>query len=103
MEQTKWDWAVGVIESHVETLNKTLGFDTGWENRVKVTFGYIGNLTPRHDDRLWSVFLPHPGRVGTENDRVGSVRTGDVDGLRELMRQLIAMNKTARMARNLCR
>jgi hypothetical protein len=37
-----------------------------------VTFGYIGNVYngPFIDERLWYVFLPHPGRVGTFEDSV---------------------------------
>ena len=36
-----------------------------------VTFGYIGNLSHRYDDRSFRVFLPHPGRMGTYADCVG--------------------------------
>ena len=36
-----------------------------------ITFGYIGNLTPRYDDRSWFVFLPNPDlTAGTDSDRV---------------------------------
>lgn len=45
------------------------------------TFGYIGNLTPRYDDRSWYAFRPHPGRVGTVHDRIGGVRTDELDQL----------------------
>jgi len=39
-----------------------------------VTFGYIGNCERWGDDRLWAIFLPHPGRVGSFADSVSIVR-----------------------------
>lgn len=45
------------------------------------TFGYIGNLTPQHDDRGWFAFRPHPGRVGTAADRIGGNGTDDLEAL----------------------
>lgn len=36
-----------------------------------VSFGYIGNVETCWDDRGYSIYLPHPGRVGTYADRVG--------------------------------
>lgn len=61
----------------------------------KVSFGYLGNTygipnTPAFkDDRLWMVFLPHPGRVGNDKDRIGfGVRTNDADGLHNIAVQL---------------
>lgn len=40
-----------------------------------ITLGYIGNCSMSNsarpfDDRTWHVFLPHPGRVGTDVDSV---------------------------------
>jgi len=35
-----------------------------------ITFGYIGNCERWGDDRSWSIFLPHPGRVGRWEDAV---------------------------------
>ncbi|CAB4189613.1 hypothetical protein UFOVP1196_4 [uncultured Caudovirales phage] len=46
-----------------------------------ITFGYIGNCGVNRngpfDDRSWYIFLPHPGRVGTSDDRVG----GNLDNM----------------------
>jgi hypothetical protein len=48
-----------------------------------VSFGYIGNCDGAgYDDRLWYLFLPHPGRVGTSLDRIGGFRTDDEEGAR---------------------
>jgi len=42
------------------------------------TWGYIGNVYPDGtDDRSWSIFVPHPGRVGTLEDRIGDFTTAD--------------------------
>jgi hypothetical protein len=57
----------------VESLRETTGEE--W------TFGYIGNLDGRRDDRLWFAFAPHPGRVGTDVDRIGGVHTRNLDQL----------------------
>ena len=45
-----------------------------------VTIGYIGslwtNVPPEdRDDRSWMIFLPHSGRVGTRDDRIGGYPT----------------------------
>lgn len=43
-----------------------------------VTVGYIGNVySDGTDDRGWSVFLEHPGRVGESFDRIGSFATSE--------------------------
>lgn len=49
------------------------------------TFGYIGNVDGAHDDRSWFAFRPHPGRVGTSDDRIGGHSTEDLDGLVEVL------------------
>lgn len=43
------------------------------------SFGYIGNVYfgPMKDDRCWYIFVPHPGRVGTSEDRIGGFATAD--------------------------
>lgn len=43
------------------------------------TIGYIGNLSidGRTDNRSWSVFRAHPGRVGTSADRMGAFPTSE--------------------------
>ena len=42
-----------------------------------VTIGYIGNLEFGRDDRAWYIFLPHPGRIGKAEDRLGGYSTED--------------------------
>lgn len=39
------------------------------------TWGYIGNLERGNDDRSWFIFVPHPGRVGQAEDRIGGFTT----------------------------
>lgn len=54
-----------------------------------VTMGYIGNIyADGTDDRAWSIFLPHPGRVGTEADRLGRYSTQDRGKLLPLIEAL---------------
>ncbi len=36
-----------------------------------LSFGYLGNIETSFDDRSFYFFFPHPGRVGTYEDRVG--------------------------------
>lgn len=76
------------VDHFVGELNEALGL----EYPYKAALGYIGNVngfrpgTPAYrDDRLWSVFLPHPNRVGTARDRLGEVRTDDLDGWRRML------------------
>jgi hypothetical protein len=40
-----------------------------------VTVGYIGKCERWGDDRLFAIFLPHPGRVGSLADSVSIGRT----------------------------
>ena len=61
------------------------------------TFGYIGNVERRRDDRAWYAFRPHPGRVGTAEDRIGGVATED---LSTLAITLAGALKMARMLKN---
>lgn len=61
-----------------------------------VTVGYIGNLKGDLDDRSWSIFLPHPGRAGTPEDRIGALPT---DRRFELIPIMNAMVKAAEIAR----
>jgi hypothetical protein len=82
------------IRAMVLTLNQALGLDpTDWKSGIRVSFGYIGNVEVGRDDRLWSVFLPHPGRVGTAADAIGAFRTGDLDGACSTLVQLVAFTK----------
>jgi len=94
-----------LITQRVAVLNGLLGFGTAGD-APKVTFGYIGNCdrlqadgTWGYDDRSWSVFLPHPGRVGTSEDRIGSFPTGDVKGALACYRQLNTAVQIARIAK----
>lgn len=41
------------------------------------SYGYIGNVDHKTDDRAWFIFAPHPGRVGTPKDRIGGFSTED--------------------------
>lgn len=69
----------------IERLTKNLCVQTGEEFK----FGYIGNVegiegTPAYrDSRRWSIFFPHPGRIGGNGDNLGYVRTENLDLLRE--------------------
>lgn len=94
-EIERWDRAVALVERAVRQLNEALGYAEGDKHRV--TFGYIGNCEPLHcalgskgDTRLWSVYLPHPDRVGTSDDRIGSVASGDADGMAAVAGQVLA-------------
>lgn len=70
-----YEQAVALIEILVRNLNETLPGGG-------VTFGYLGNcdINGRNDRRSWMIFLPHPDRVGTHGDRIGSFATNDADG-----------------------
>lgn len=95
------------IEALVAELNVELGLTATYpEPRNGLSFGYIGNCGHRparngggaFDDRLWSIFLPHPGRVGTADDRLGAFATGDLAGARRALTELLAFAKGARFA-----
>lgn len=88
-----YDRAMAVLKVEVLVLNGLLGYDPAAWDAPKITIGYIGNSGPGFDDRSWSVFLPHPGRVGTREDQVGSWRTGDAEGIRAAASQVAAMIK----------
>lgn len=66
-----------------QRLVKVLSSKTG----IDWTFGYLGNCsgsenTPAfRDDRTWYAFAAHPGRVGTEVDRIGGFSTDRLDDL----------------------
>lgn len=55
------------------------------------TFGYLGNVTPAGDERSWYAFRPHPGRVGTYEDRIGGQATADVGELVTVLGGALAM------------
>ena len=77
---SRYDRAIALIRSTIDDLNTDLGLT----DERRVTFGYIGNLRGEpggpNDDRLWSIFLPHPGRLGRPDDAIGGFRTGDTGG-----------------------
>ena len=39
------------------------------------TVGYIGNCNRDLDDRSWTIFRDHKGRIGTKEDRMGGYST----------------------------
>lgn len=55
------------------------------------TFGYIGNCGPGYDDRSWSAFRPHPGRIGTASDRIGGYPTAELDKLAPILQGALQM------------
>lgn len=101
MDQELWDRQMERLKVLVKELNEALGFDTSWDSKVKVTFGYIGNYDGRggHDSRIWSVYLPHPWGVGKEEDRIGAFSTGDCKGAAQCAGQVVATLKVLRMAK----
>lgn len=62
---------------------------------IAFTFGYVGNTygipdTPAYrDDRIYYVFAPHPGRVGTSRDSIGGV--SDPADLIPILRGAVAL------------
>lgn len=79
-DQDRYDRLVLRVQRLLDQLNEVIGGGA--------TFGYLGNCGSGVDDRSWYVFLPHPGRVGTHEDRLGGFGTGDVDGVESTVRQL---------------
>ena len=71
------DLSPGMVAVAIEGLSEALKREL-----PGVTFGYIGNCgvdrSGPFDDRSWYIFLPHPGRVGTYEDRIGGFRTSDL-------------------------
>lgn len=94
-----------ILRDEIAELNALLGLaDADALDRRLVTFGYIGNgkLTSNGwdlSDCLWFVFLPHPGRVGTSDDRVGGFATGDLAGIVATRRALASVAQGVRLAR----
>jgi len=94
---TKWDLAKELVERAVRQLNETLGFAE--DDKHRVTFGYIGNGRFSDDKGwnldgcYWSVYLPHPHRVGTADDRLGWVANGDAASLGALAGPVLAFRK----------
>lgn len=93
----RWNRGETLVRNAVELLNKALGLT---DAQHKVTFGYIGNCEPfwcalgsKGDGRYWSVYLPHPGRIGTSDDRLGFVKSGDVEGLFALAGQVLSFRR----------
>ena len=71
---------------HGQALVKRLSEVTGDE----WTFGYIGNVSHWGDDRSWSAFRAHPGRVGTSRDRIGGHSTENIGDLITMLRGALA-------------
>jgi len=97
---TAYDRCITGIVDLVADANSALGLNAAGTTH-RVTFGYVGNWNPGgRDDRLWSIFLPHPGRVGTSEDGIGSFRTDDLEGAVRARRELAAFVKGLRFARS---
>lgn len=86
----------GLIEADLLELNELLGLA---DERHKASFGYIGNISIRGDESSWYVFLPHPGRPGTSEDRIGGFPSGDLAGISGTYGQLHALIKGVKLAR----
>lgn len=63
-ENTRQQAQQSRFEKHMKAL-----LPEGW------SYGYIGNVAPGVDDRVWYIFAPHPNRVGTTADRIGGYST----------------------------
>lgn len=86
-----------ILRDEIAELNTLLGV-----TEHKVTFGYVGNVNANgtNDQRAWMVFFPHPGRVGTAADRVGSFPTGSLEGILATRRALRSVVQGVRLARS---
>ena len=94
-----------LLRDEIAALNALLGL-TDADHSHQVTFGYIGNgrMTSTGwdlSDCRWSVYLPHPGRVGTSADCVGYFQGGSLDGIVAARRELQAVVKGVRLARGI--
>jgi hypothetical protein len=94
----QWDRAIELVRKGVAELNELLGYPAqSFTPRTHcVTFGYIGNIEFGKHFELYSVYLPHPNRVGTYGDRIGSVPFGDWRGMRGIAGQLHAFTNGVR-------
>lgn len=88
-----------ILRDEIAELNVLLGLAKDAEH--KVTFGYVGNCDANgsRDYRSWMVFLPHPGRVGTSDDSVGSFPTGSLEGIVATRRALRSVAQGIRLAK----
>lgn len=94
--EERYSLAIAQIDRHVTALNCHLGYPDAFSldyDGPRVTFGYIGNLDAGRDDRMWMVFLPHPGRMGGPSDSIGSFRTGDAEGAMACLREFVAFSR----------
>lgn len=88
----KYERARRSIERLVLQINEVIGGGA--------TFGYIGNVERWGDERCWMVFLPHPGRVGTDGDHIGGFSTDDVVGALLTVSQLQGALKALKWSRS---
>ena len=93
-----------ILRDEAEELNAALGLAADAPHRV--TVGYIGNgrLTSTGwdlSDVRWYVFLPHPGRVGTDADSVGGWSTGSLEGIVATRRALRSVIQGVKLARSI--
>lgn len=91
-----YDRYIDRINLMVAKLNETLGYSMEFDkdfHRTCVTFGYLGNVSPngQNDDRSYFVFLPHPGRPGRYEDRIGGFPYRDAEGAKRLLVALSGM------------
>lgn len=102
----QYDRAITQIKRLVDEMNKELGYNvsetSSGYSTDGLTFGYIGNIPTaakagsKHDDRSFSVFLPHPGRPGRYEDRFGGFSYGSLAGARGCLSQLAGALQFAR-------
>jgi hypothetical protein len=97
-DTTSFDRQKALLLDEIAELNRVLGLTADSDH--KVTFGYIGNCDANgaRDHRAWTVFLPHPGRVGTSDDSVGSFPTGSLEGIVATRRALKSVTQGVRLA-----
>lgn len=93
------------IRATIDRLNRELlCVETDDHDTPKITFGYIGNIATgaqlgsKGDDTMWSVYLPHPGRVGTDKDRIGFFRHGDEAAAAAVLNALAGFERGVRFA-----
>ena len=92
LEQDRYDRLVKRVQRLLVQLNEVIGGGATW--------GYLGNCGIHGDDRSWYVFLPHPNRVGTADDRLGGFETGSVAGVEALVTTLHGAVTMARYLTN---
>ncbi|AEJ91896.1 hypothetical protein THORA_27 [Mycobacterium phage Thora] len=98
-----YEMHMGFLKDRVEELNELLGLTDATH---KATVGYIGNARMGRDgwdysDCRWYVFLPHPGRVGTDDDVIGGWRKGSLEGVMSARRDLKTLITGVKLAKQI--